>query len=132
MITLVATLGVYGSVNNPRAASRTTPPITTSSGPAELALIDHLNEIGAKKYGAYWCPHCHEQQQLFGKEAVDQLNYVECAADGVNAQVEQCRSAGIQAFPSWEINGEIYAGVRSLNELADLSDYQGPRNFLQQ
>ncbi|MDB9520297.1 vitamin K epoxide reductase family protein [Roseofilum reptotaenium CS-1145] len=131
MVTLVATLGVYGSVNNPQAAAGAPPPITTTSGPAELALIDHLNEIGAKKYGAYWCPHCHDQKQMFGKEAVDKLNYVECAADGINPQVEQCQAAGIQAFPSWEINGQIYAGVLSLNELADLSDYQGPRDFLQ-
>jgi len=137
MVTLVATLGVYGSVNNPAAgpgtpAPGTVPPVTTSSGPAELALIEHLNEIGAKNYGAYWCPHCYDQKQLLGKEAAAQLDYVECAADGVNAQVEQCRAAGIQAFPSWEIKGQIYAGVRSLNELADLSDYQGPRDFQQQ
>lgn len=132
MVTLVATLGVYGSVNNPTAAPGTVPPITTTSGPAELALIDHLNEIGAKNYGAYWCPHCHEQKQLLGKEAAAKLDYVECAADGVNSQVEQCKAAGIQAFPSWEINGQIYAGVRSLNELAELSDYQGPSDFGQQ
>jgi glutaredoxin len=131
MITLVATLGIYGSVNNPQAAPGTPPPVTTTSSPAEVALVEHLNDMGAKYYGAYWCPHCHEQKQLFGQEAAAKIDYVECAADGVNAQVEQCKAAGIQAFPSWEIKGEIYAGVRSLNEIADLSDYQGPRNFLQ-
>lgn len=132
MVTLVATLGVYGSVNNPQAPAGAPPSVTTTSGSAELALVEHLNDMGAKYYGAYWCPHCHEQKQLFGKEAAAQIDYVECAADGVNAQVEQCKAAGIQAFPSWEINSQVYAGVRSLNELADLSDYQGPRNFLQQ
>ncbi|MDJ1174920.1 vitamin K epoxide reductase family protein [Roseofilum capinflatum] len=132
MVTLVATLGVYGNVNNPQATPGTPPPVTTTSGPAEVALVEHLNDMGAKYYGAYWCPHCHEQKELFGQEAASNIDYVECAADGVNAQVEQCKAAGVQAFPSWEINGQLYAGVRSLNELADLSDYQGPRDFGQQ
>ncbi len=133
MVTLVATLGVYGSVNNATNNAATppgTPPlVTTPSGPAEIALAEHLKQIGAKEYGAYWCPHCHEQKQLFGKEAADLINYVECAADGVNSQMAQCQAAGVQAFPTWEIKGQLHAGTKSLNELADLSGYQGPRNF---
>ncbi|MDJ1184461.1 vitamin K epoxide reductase family protein [Roseofilum casamattae] len=129
MVTLVATLGVYGSVNNPSTPHGTPPIVTTTSGAAELALVDYFNQVGVKKYGAYWCPHCDEQKQLFGKEASDRLTYIECAADGVDAQVETCRAAGIQSFPSWEINGQIYAGTKSLNELADLSGYEGDRTF---
>ncbi|MHC5862831.1 hypothetical protein [Nostoc sp.] len=55
--------------------------ITTSSGDAELALAQHLVNIGAKEYVAWWCPHCHEQKLLFGKEAYQIINHsikVEC------------------------------------------------------
>ena len=40
--------------------------ITTSSGESEIALTQHLKQVGAKMYGAFWCPHCQEQKQLFG------------------------------------------------------------------
>ena len=43
-------------------------------------------------YSAYWCPHCHEQKELFGKQASDQLKVVECAPDGENNQADLCRS----------------------------------------
>jgi glutaredoxin len=80
-------------------------------------------------YSAYWCPHCHEQKELFGKEASQQLQVVECAADGQNNQADLCRSKGLEGFPSWEINGEIDSGVKSLDTLADLSGYEGDREF---
>jgi len=55
--------------------------ITTTSGKAELALAKHLVNIGAKEYITWWCPHCHEQKLLFGKEAYQIINdsvKVEC------------------------------------------------------
>ena len=87
MVTLVGTLAVYADVNTPADAGglasgqpATLEPsgqpipgvgwqITTTSGESEIALARHLKEIGAKEYIAWWCPHCHEQKQLFGKEA---------------------------------------------------------------
>ena len=80
-------------------------------------------------YSAYWCPHCHEQKELFGKKAAKALKVVECAPDGQNNQVDLCKSKGLQGFPSWEINGSIDSGVKSLDKLADLSGYKGPREF---
>jgi hypothetical protein len=59
---------------------------------------------------------------MFG-DAVDQLPYVECADDGENAQPDLCRAKGIQAYPTWEINGQLYPGVKSLEDLAQLSGY---------
>ena len=84
---------------------------------------------GAVMYSAYWCPHCHDQKEMFGKEASQQLQVVECAADGQNNQADLCRSKGLEGFPSWEINGEIDSGVKSLDTLADLSGYKGDRDF---
>ena len=80
-------------------------------------------------YSAYWCPHCHDQKQLFGKEAVKELTVIECANDGKDNQFELCQTKGISGFPSWEINGEIYSGTRDLNDLAQMTSFQGNSNF---
>ena len=55
-------------------------------------------------YSAYWCPHCHDQKQLFGKEAVKELKVVECAKDGKNTEDELCQQNGISGVPSWVAN----------------------------
>ncbi|NJK99825.1 MAG: vitamin K epoxide reductase family protein [Spirulinaceae cyanobacterium SM2_1_0] len=139
LVTLVGTLGVYAGVNNPAgvATGGVIPQpqgaanprvggweITTESGPAEIALAAHLTEAGAKKYGAFWCPHCYDQKQLFGKEAFSEVNYIECEAGGKDAQPELCTEAGVTSYPTWEIDGELYPGTQLLTELAELTDYQ--------
>ncbi len=114
----------------PLAAFAEKPPIVTStSTTSSISLAQHLRATGAVKYSAYWCPHCHDQNQLFGKKAAAQLNNIECAPDGENSQAELCKEKGISGFPSWEINGTIDSGVKSLEELADLSGYSGNRDF---
>lgn len=130
MITLVGTLGVYANVSNPRITAQPGGyTITSSSSAAEIALAQHLKQTGAKMYGAFTCPHCQNQKHLFGAEASKQLNYVECHPQGQNAQPQACQAAGIEGFPTWEINGQKYTGEKTLQELADLSNYQGARNF---
>ena len=37
-----------------------------------------------------------------------------------------------QSYPTWEINGEIYSGVQSLQTLSTVSSYSGPENFTNQ
>lgn len=143
MVTLIGTLGVYASVNEP-PLGQTSPPslspqgqptpgvgwqITTTSGESEIALARHLTKIGAKEYIAWWCPHCHEQKQLFGKEAYSEINQIECDPNGKNAQPKLCQAANIESYPSWEINGKLYPGVQSLAELGRISGYKGPSNF---
>ena len=114
----------------PLAAFAEKPPvITTTSTPSSIALAKHLSSTGAVKYSAYWCPHCHEQNQLFGKKAAAELKNIECADDGENSQTELCREKGITGFPSWEINGSIESGIKTLKELADLSEYSGEKDF---
>ncbi|HEY9650614.1 MAG TPA: vitamin K epoxide reductase family protein [Coleofasciculaceae cyanobacterium] len=147
MVALIGTLGVYAASSPPSGEQIAqqdssivqpprTPPkpgvgweITTTSGEAEIALARHLTKVGAKEYVAYWCPHCHEQKQLFGKEAYREINHIECAADAPDGKPQVCKDAGIQGFPSWEINGKLMSGTKTLEELADLTGYQGPRNF---
>ena len=105
------------------------PPVLTKSNPATIALAEHLTASGAVMYSAYWCPHCHEQKEMFGKEAAKTLKVVECAPTGQNNEAKLCQSKGIEGFPSWEINGELDSGVKKLPDLARLSGYQGPKDF---
>jgi uncharacterized membrane protein len=142
MVTIVGTLGVYSNINGTSASADTPgatgPAITATSGQSEIALAQHLTNIGAKMYGAYWCPHCHEQKELFGKEAFALINYVECDPSGQNSQTTTCQAIAPQVqeqtgknfgYPTWEINGQYYVGKQTLQELANASGYQGQRDF---
>jgi uncharacterized membrane protein/glutaredoxin len=137
LLALAVLLGglIWASVvdpNRPEAVASGTgvaPVVTTESTPASIALAEHLTSSGAVMYSAYWCPHCHEQKELFGKQASDQLKVVECAPDGENNQADLCRSKGLEGFPSWEINGSIDSGVKGLDTLAELSGYEGDTDF---
>jgi glutaredoxin len=81
-------------------------------------------------YSAWWCPHCHDQKELFGSEATAIMPNVECDPEGINPQTALCRSKSeVTGFPTWEINGEFYPGVQPLSRLAELSGYTGPTNF---
>jgi hypothetical protein len=88
-------------------------------------------------YGAYWCPHCHSQKERFGEKAVSQILlaptnpvYIECSPEGRTApQAQVCQQAGITAYPTWIIEGEKYEGNLSLQQLAELSGYQGSQDF---
>ncbi|QSJ18238.1 vitamin K epoxide reductase family protein [Nostoc sp. UHCC 0702] len=147
MVTLIGTLGVYSGVNSLSGATPGQPQkiafnsneepkpgvgweITTTSGEAEIALARHLKKIGAKEYIAWWCPHCHEQKLLFGKEAYSEIEHIDCvSADNPRLQKDICKAAVVESYPTWIINGKRYSGVQSLAELAKISGYTGSTNF---
>ncbi|MFN7678058.1 MAG: vitamin K epoxide reductase family protein [Cyanobacteriota bacterium] len=128
---LVVGIGWATALERPQSAMTQgmPPPVTAPSSPAAIALAKHLTAKGAVLYTAYWCPHCHEQKELFGKEGTAQLKVVECAPDGHNNQAALCSSKQIKGFPSWEINGAIDSGVKPLAKLAAMSGYKGPNGF---
>ena len=105
------------------------PAVIAISSPEKIKLAEHLTQEGVVMYNAYWCPHCHDQKELFGKVAAEKLNLVECAKDGFNNKRELCEAKGITGFPSWEINGSIDSGVKSLKELAELTNYKNSKDF---
>ena len=109
---------------------KVSPEITTSSSPNKIKFAKFLRKNDISMYSAYWCPHCHDQKQLFGKDAVKELSIFECTKDGKDSQYELCQEKGIELFPSWEINGEIISGVKELNDLAIISGYEGDSNFI--
>jgi len=123
-------LGLYAQVNAPETAQPGAgPPVVSASSPGAIELAGHLKKVGALMYGAYWCPHCHEQKELFGKEAAKLVPYVECDPQGIDPKPDQCKAAGITGYPTWEIGGQIYSGRQTLEELATASQYTGNRNF---
>lgn len=119
-------LGWATAVDRPVAATLpgTPPVVETESTPLTLALAEHLTASGAVMYSAYWCPHCHDQKELFGQEASKKLKVIECAEDGVGSQKALCDSKGVQGFPTWEINGQLDSGVKPLERLAQVTGFR--------
>lgn len=117
IVTLTGTLGIYASQGK----------ISAQANSFAGRLAQHLTVTNAKMYGAYWCPHCTDQKNKFG-EAKKLIPYVECDPKGENPQPALCQAKGIKGFPTWEINGKMLSGERSLDELADASGYKGDRN----
>ena len=108
----------------PPAGHSTTPTLGQAIKPSnanQLALSEHLRRVGAVFYGAWWCPACFKQKNLFGQEAGNRLPYVEC--DKTEAGRQRCRAADIKAYPTWELNGRRVEGVQTLEELKAWSGY---------
>jgi hypothetical protein len=77
----------FGQVPNSTAAADfelpyTAPLVTTDSSDKAVGLARKLREAGAKMYGAFWCTHCFDQKQTFGKQAMEDFPYVECYPEG--------------------------------------------------
>jgi glutaredoxin len=106
-------------------AQEAAPEVTSASPTGAIGLANHLRKTGAKLYTAFWCPHCHSQKQRFGKQAVETLVVIECDRRGINPQTQLCQDKRVRAYPTWEINGKMYAGSHSLETLAELSGYRG-------
>jgi hypothetical protein len=97
------------------------------STPEQLAVSAWLSRRGAIFYGAWWCPACQTQKDLFGKEGAAQLPYLEC--DKSDGGRQRCMDARIRAFPTWDLDGKRLEGVQSVEELKVWSGYPagGPK-----
>ena len=89
-------------------------PVSTLDGFAKC-----VNKNGAKMYGAWWCPHCADQKELFGF-AFQYVNYVECSPPGQKTENDTCKQAGVKNFPTWQFSdGTRVEGTLHLQALAD-------------
>ena len=90
------------------------------SSPQAVELTNHLRAIGARFYGAWTCPACFKQMNLFGKQAGAELPYVECRKPKqLPKQAEACNAAEIRAYPTWVLrDGRQKVGVQSLDVLS--------------
>jgi len=124
LLGFAATASAGSGANTPAAS--TTPTLgeaLAASTPEQKALSAHLRAKGAVFYGAWWCPACIQQKNLFGKEAGNRLPYVEC--DKTTDGRAVCMAAKIRAFPTWELAGkQRIEGVQTIDELKVWSGYQ--------
>jgi len=99
------------------------PPVRSNSSRADIALAKYLKSIGAACYTAWWCPHCQEQREAFGAEAVKFAPIVECSSVD-RVQKQTCAEKEITGYPMWIINGKKYRGGKELGDLANISGFQ--------
>jgi len=59
------------------------------------------------------CPDCLKQREVFGS-SFSQIKYIDCT------DYKTCPKLSV--FPSWKINGTIIEGIKSLEELKDISN----------
>ncbi len=72
-----------------------------------------------KMYGAYWCPHCAEQKEMF-ESSFHYVPYVECGVTGSRDEALVCKDAGIKHFPTWQFaDGGREEGTLSLPTLGN-------------
>ena len=124
LIPLFALIALPTAVNSSHLNIQNELIVTSESTIESIEFAKYLNDNGVVKYSAYWCPNCLRQSELFGKQAYKELNVVECARDGKNSQTQLCIDKKIQGFPSWEINGKIIKGLKTLKELSKLTGYE--------
>ena len=124
LIPLLAALAFATTVNGEHLKGPKELIVTSESTKESIELAKYLKDNGVVKYSAYWCPNCLDQSELFGKEAYKELNVVECARDGKNSQTQLCIDKKIEGFPSWEINGKIIIGVKTLRDLSELTGFK--------
>lgn len=99
--------------------------VQRTSTPQAIELAKALQAKGITMYGAYWCPHCSRQKELFGAEAWSQMNYVECSPKGYGFQgAKACKD--VDGYPTFrDKTGKIMnvSGERPLEFLAQLVGY---------
>ncbi len=69
-------------------------------------------------YGAYWCPHCSEQKEMFGA-SFQYVPYVECGIRGSRDEAATCLRDNVKHFPTWQFgDGERREGALALQVLS--------------
>lgn len=86
-----------------------------------------LKDSGAKFYGAFWCPHCTNTKRLFGASA-DLLPYIECSTPDGKEQLQVCKDAKVETYPTWTFaDGSRESGELSLERLAEKTACELPK-----
>src|SRR5665811_501425 len=84
-----------------------------TSSPGEFdEFAGCIDDSGAKFYGAFWCEHCENQKEAFGKSA-KYLPYIECSTPNGQSMNSICRNENIEGYPTWEFAD----GTRESGEL---------------
>ena len=74
-----------------------------------------LTEQGVIMYGTDWCSFCNRQKDVF-ESSFRNIKFIDCDKDRL-----KCQNAGVTGYPTWAINGENYPGLKSLEQLSEIS-----------
>jgi hypothetical protein len=75
--------------------------------------------------GTYWCPHTSRQKELFGKEAWQEITYVECSSKGYLGNPRYCVAEKVDGYPAWIFpGGKQLSGEMPLSVLAEEIGFQ--------
>ncbi|MBI5621429.1 hypothetical protein HY933_01000 [Candidatus Falkowbacteria bacterium] len=94
--------------------------IWRSVQPGELdSFAQCITDSDAVFYGAFWCPHCQNQKNLFGKSE-RLLPYVECSTPDGRSMIPSCQEQGVEGYPTWSFaDGSKLGGLVELETLAE-------------
>lgn len=82
------------------------------------AFAKCIANSGATFYGAFWCPHCRDQKNMFGTGA-QYLPYVECSTPDGASEFQSCKDRGVKGYPTWVFkDGSRLTGTTPLNVLS--------------
>ena len=97
----------------PPPMAKAPPPVP----PSDSNVLQQLIDAGATFYGASWCGFTKKQLAELNITEADPrgLDYVDC-----DSQEELCAQKGIEAFPTWQLNGELFPGYYPPAKLAEL------------
>lgn len=124
-------LGYFPVTNRAGETAYVPARVRRKSSDQAIALAQHLKNTGAVMYGAYWCPHCSHQKELFGAEAWSLIPYVECSTKGFYYDAGKVNKVitKIDGFPTWNIpnnKNQWVSGEMPLERFVALSGYKEP------
>ena len=70
----------------------------------------------ATLYVSKTCSHCANQKDILG-DYLTQFNLIDCADER-----ERCLNDGVLRVPSWKIDNELIIGIKTLQELKELTN----------
>lgn len=106
-ITIVVLFGIFSSKSD-----------KISSGKYDQ-FAQCLSTNGAKFYGAFWCPHCQKQKEIFGSSKKF-LPYIECSNLDGKTQTQICIDKGIKSYPTWIFADEsVISGEATFEQLSE-------------
>ncbi len=83
------------------------------------AFAKCISHTSTTFYGAFWCPHCHDQKNEFG-DAAKYLPYVECSLPDASGETKICIDNNVTEYPTWQFpDGSRLIGMQTLQTLSE-------------
>lgn len=94
---------------------------TDSSTPVDqiIDLTKKLKNQGFILYGDDNGADTLKQKNLFG-QSFENIDYVDCNAQVVNSNPDECAAKNITVYPTWICGENVYTGYKNFFELSDL------------